>query len=68
MRRRDIGSYFVGDKGCPSVGSALSYAQNLASAWKDEPRSFYVRGPLGDGLYRVDKDADGIVRTYEIQA
>jgi hypothetical protein len=62
MRRRDIGSYFVGDKGCPSVGSALSYAQNLASAWKD------VRGPLGDGLYRVDKDADGIVRTYEIQA
>jgi hypothetical protein len=65
-RRKNVGRFFVGDKACESAGSALSYAQGLASHWKDDPRSFYVRDALDKAFYRVDLDEDGVVRTYTL--
>lgn len=68
-RKRSVktaGKFFVGDKACPSLGSAISYAQNLASHWPHEERSFYVRDAFNTALYRVDIGADHIVRTWEV--
>lgn len=58
--------FFVGDKGAPSAGAALSYAQGLACHWENEPRSFYVRDALNNAVYRVDRDEDGVVRSYTL--
>ena len=66
QRRSGLARYFVGDKGCESAGCALVYAQGLASSWTHEPRSFYVRDALDKVFYRVDKDGDGVVRTYTL--
>ena len=65
--RKHTERYFVGDKGYPSSRAALSYAQNLASHWPDdELRSFYVRDWNDTALFRVDKEANGVVLTYPL--
>lgn len=72
MRRkrtpRTTGKFFVGDRSFPVMGAAISYAQGLASHWPQEERSFYVRDAFNVCLYRVDLGADGIVRTWEVNA
>lgn len=66
-QRKQHGRYFVGDKACPSAGAAITYAQNLAVNWPDnEERSFYVRDALNNALYRVDKEANGVVLTHTL--
>lgn len=67
-RSKAAGKFFVGDRGFPVVGAAISYAQNLASHWDNaEDRSFYVRDALDNALYRVDLSR-GIVYTREVNA
>lgn len=67
MQRKHATKFFVGDKGYPSAGSALSAAQTLACSWpEDECRSFYVRDALDNALYRVDRESEGVVLTYTL--
>ncbi len=67
-RSRQEGRYFVGDHACPTVGAAISYAQTLATRVpRKEERSFYVRDTLGEGLYRVDVDQDGVITTHQTE-
>jgi hypothetical protein len=72
MRRRKTDCYFVEDRGFPDPEPALSYAQNLAMAWrdvhKDESRSFYVRDAIGTAFYRVDSEGGGVVKTYRLES
>ena len=67
MRRRHDTKFFVADKGFPSPGAALSYAQGLACRWdQSEERSFYVRDALDNAVFRVDL-IDGIVYTTAVR-
>lgn len=66
QRKRHATKFFVGDKGYPSAGSALSAAQNIAVNWPDEERSFYVRDALDNAVYRVDREHEGVVLTFTL--
>ena len=67
-RRKQSGTaFFVADKGFPSPGAALSYAQGLACRWdQSEERSFYVRDALDNAVFRVDLIA-GVVYTTAVR-
>jgi len=70
-KEKTSGRFCVGDRNFPSVGAAVSYAQNLAVHWAinhlGEERSFYVRDALDAGLYRVDLLKDGTIETWGVK-
>ena len=70
-RHKTTGRFCVADRQFPNVGSALSYAQNLAVHWAvthlGEERSFYVRDALDVALYRVDLQKDGVIETWGVK-
>ena len=54
-------------KRAPAEGPAFSLALALA-ARRGEPATFYVRGPEGSVLHRLEREPDGRVRSFRPEA
>lgn len=65
-RRTTTGAFTIGgdQRAFPSIGVALSLAQNLA-ARAEEPRQWGVY-EHGNQIARVERDEDGVILTTEV--
>lgn len=54
------------DKNCPSLGAALSYAQNVACREWKEPNALFVKDIDGTALFKIERTEDGTVYTTAV--